>query len=48
MVDSDRALDAMRHTNVVDLAAVTLRRERVRAADRNYGHQLRGNGDGHA
>ena len=48
VIESDRAVDAMRRTNVIDLAVVLLRRERVRAAERSYGHQLRGDGNRHA
>lgn len=48
VIDSDRAVEAMRRTNVIDLGIVLTRRERVRAAGRCYGHQLRGDGDRHA
>ena len=48
VIDSDRAIEAMRRTNVIDFDALKLRRDRVRAAGRCYGHQLRGDGDRHA
>lgn len=48
VVDSDRAMDAMRATNVIDLGTVTLRRDRVRAAGARWGHPLRGDSRGPA
>ena len=48
VVESDRAIKVMRTTNVIDLKTVQLRRERVKAAEARWGHQLRGDGTNHA
>lgn len=48
VIDSDREVAAQRSFGIIDLDAVRLRRERVRAAEARWGHQFKGSGDRHA
>lgn len=46
VVDSDRTLECERQSGVIAMRTIQLRRERIRAAEARWGHQLHGDRGG--